>query len=155
MASPKGKVEVTKDETEELFTKLQSLAGFELKVGIFGEKAQERHPDGDGITFGELAVLHEFDVVEPPRSYLRSTIDKNARKYLRLIERELERQVNEPKRTDFRKNFLTKLGKQIRDDIKKTIRAGIPPPLADGSGRTPLIKSGEFIKAIDFEVDKK
>ena len=58
---------------------------FVMKVGIQGSDAAE---DREGINQASLALIHEFGAPEagiPERSFLRSTVDRNRNKYLKIL----------------------------------------------------------------------
>lgn len=101
-----------------------------------------------------LAMVHEFGLGVPERSFIRDTIDSNESVYKTFI-RKLAEQVVFGRITQ--KQAVQLLGLKVKADMKNRIAAGIDPPNAPltvvrkGSS-TPLIDTGQLVNAIDFEV---
>jgi len=134
-----------------------------LDVGIIGDNASGVHEDSD-LTNAQIATIHEFggkDNRPPERSFIRETIDKKRQTYIRKME-QIARLFFEKKMS------LTKglglLGEKVQGDIKRWMKSGIPPPLADstinaktvaGKKKTvPLIDTGQLWGSITYVVRK-
>jgi len=132
--------------------------GGEVTVGIHESDANR----GDGPTNALIGFWQEFGTHKngrrhiPPRSFLQSTASNNEREHRKVLNYAIKKSLG---------GYLTLkqafaiLGLKVSSDIKETIRAQIPPPLADSTIRkkkssTPLIDTGQLINSIDYEVSK-
>lgn len=110
----------------------------------------------DHIGNVELAIIQEFGLGVPERSFLRRTFDKRREEWKALAERLMRLVLKEKLTADA---MLKLLGEKMKADIKREITsgAGIPPPNAQstidrkGSSR-PLVDSGRLVGSIDYEV---
>lgn len=138
-----------------------SINGATVKAGLVGEKAQRIHKDSS-LSNAEIGTIHEFGAPGaniPERSFIRSTFSANQRKYAALAEK-LGMAVFQNRGTI--RGALEILGATMESDIKATIRAGIPPPLAQATidrrslrkkdREIPLIDTREFINSISHTV---
>lgn len=139
-----------------------TINGATVRAGLVGEKAAKVHEDSK-LTNAEIGTIHEFGAPGaniPERSFLRSTFRKNLDKYNHLMGA-LAAAVYSARAGS--KGALALLGATMASDIKATIRAGIPPPLAEATiarrskrkkdRETPLINTREFINSISYLVD--
>lgn len=139
-----------------------TINGATVRAGLVGEKAAKVHEDST-MTNAEIGTVHEFGAPAaniPERSFLRSTFRKNKDKYNRLMGA-LAAAVYSARAGS--KGALALLGATMVSDIKATIRAGIPPPLAAATvarrskrkkdREIPLIDTREFINAISYLVE--
>jgi phage gpG-like protein len=149
-----------------------------VAVGIQGEKASEPHrPPVErasgrgkrGVMIGPMAQtettnvliggVHEFGTMNgrvPERSFIRSTMHAQEVKIkgwcAALMKQVVELKITVP-------NALGKLGELLTAEMKRTIRAGIPPALKQetidrkGSSK-PLIDTGQLLNSITYEVRK-
>ena len=111
-----------------------------VRVGIQGDGAVKTE---GGMSLVDIATVHEFGSTDgriPQRSFIRSTFDKNKKQYQKLVN-EMARQVLDGK-VDA-DSGLGLIGQKFVADVKKTIRDGIEPPLAQSTiaGRTKKIKA--------------
>lgn len=115
-----------------------------FEVGV--ANADRVHPSG-GATIGDVAIFQEFgtDTI-PERSFMRSTLAANRGRYIRGIFGSVKKVIETSRLSEMRK-----LAERVASDIRRTIEAGVPPPLADGSGRTPLIDTGTLRDSIGVE----
>ena len=129
------------------------------KAGIVGAKASAQHEGGDEqepVNNATLAMIHEFGLGVPERSFIRAAFDANREKYLANLQT-LVSAIYDGKLTVGR--ALTLLGMQCASDIRKLIidGAGVPPPNAPatikrkGSSR-PLVDSAQMKNSITHEV---
>lgn len=122
------------------------------KAGVIGEKAAAQHEGAEGLSNADLALIHEFGLGVPERSFIRAAFDANREKYLGIMQR-LVRGVYEGKMTIER--ALGLLAMQAASDIRKLIveGEGVPPPNAPatiarkGSSR-PLVDTAQMKNAI-------
>lgn len=122
-------------------------------VGITAAK------DGRGDEFGnvEIGAVHEFGSPSqgiPERSFIRSTVENNATTY-RSLAKVLAIRVIEGRLT--RRKALGIFGLRVAADIKRTIQAGIDPPLKDATierkrSSKQLIDTGQLLGSITHEV---
>jgi hypothetical protein len=125
-------VEKKEEEWEALQKQLRPLLKHpRAEVGVVGEKASEKHGDGD-ITYGELAAVHEYGSPKrgiPERSYIRSTFEAKRKEYESFLG---------PLLTAFLggrltiKQVLNKWGEKVASDIVNRLLRGSPltPPLS-------------------------
>lgn len=140
---------------------LDSLAGWQVTVGIHGEDAGAT----GGFTRGEidnvaLGTIHEFGAPGagiPERSSLRSAFDRNVKKYVRIL-LDGARKVSRGAFTG--KQAVALVGEASVADTINLINAGIPPPnkpatIAAKGSTTPLEDTGQLKAAIKPIVTKK
>lgn len=152
----------TKDRGYRKFVReLKKSGRLVVDVGVVGPRAAALKVGSDGspTTVAEVASYHEFGRGVPERSFIRSTVDKETSK-IRQMQRRLARGVLQRKVTELR--ALEILGMQIASDIKATIEANVPPPLAESTKRrrkggadvshVALIDTGQMKNAVTFDV---
>lgn len=150
-----GRVKVLKDDVAKYFRAAYKADGGRVKVGI---QTGDGSVDRDGITMAELAMVHEFgsrDGHIPQRSFLRSTVDENERRYVAAMKKELAK-IPSGKATV--RGALRQTGERMRSDVIDKIRRGIPPPnapstIARKGSSTPLIDTGQLLQSITVKVD--
>jgi hypothetical protein len=134
--------------------------GSALKVGVFGDNAQQSAEGGGGLTVGELAAAHEFSIPEGnPRSWLRATLDQQGPALLRGIGKLYQEVL---KKRMLPEQALRLTGLAIVGKIQQRIADGIAPDLDEDYLRrkldrypgatTPLIASGQFRGSITSDV---
>jgi hypothetical protein len=124
--------------------------GPNVTVGIQGNEAAAQH-EGE-ITNLVLGTIHEFGAPAagiPSRSFIRSTIDKNRRKYEKMI-RDLGIRTLQGKAL---KQGLFILGETVRADIIRRIQAAeIKQELKPPTEPPALVDTGQLINAISSVV---
>ena len=118
-----------------------------VKVGL--PKDSNAYPDGTSVIM--VAAVHEFGsqkINVPQRSFLRSTVQSNKRRYTRIMIK-LGASVLSGKTTP--SQALEKLGLFVQTDVQSTIRKGVAPALKSREG-TALWKTGHLIESITYEV---
>lgn len=125
-----------------------------VAVGVLGSTSAR----GDGkIDNVGLAVVHEYGLGAPERSFLRSTFDARKEDWYHLAGRLLGKVTRGLIPLD---QALGLIGLRAQADIRKRIVDGIPPPnalstiKAKGSS-TPLIDTDRLLGSISFEVRSK
>jgi hypothetical protein len=109
-------------------------------------------PAGGGyITLG---VTGPHDITIPMRSFIRSTMDANAQKYLEVAQRLMKKIID---RTMTRFQALALMGLRIQRDIQRTIDKTHTPPNAPSTIRRkgsshPLIDTGNLRASIRYSV---
>lgn len=129
------------------------------KAGIIGVKAAAEHAtDGpEPLTNAELALIHEFGIGVPERSFIRAAFDKNHPKYDENMVK-LVRAIYDGKITIERAVGL--LGMQIASDIRNYIRdsgellPNAPSTIARKGSSKPLIDSAQLVNSISSAVVK-
>lgn len=125
-----------------------------ITVGVQGKEADTTSEDGD-TTLADVAVINEMGLGVPERSFIRSTLDANRRRYNALMGGVGDAAVA-GKITVERGAKLVAL--VVEGDVKQAIADGIPPPneestiKAKGSS-TPLIDTGQLRGAITSKVE--
>jgi hypothetical protein len=132
---------------------------FRVTVGIHSTAAKRPPVEGKKTkkkpNNAQVGTWHEFGTSKfPQRSFLRSTADENKALYLKLMGLAMAR-ASKGLVTPVR--ALELFGLKVRNDVKKKIRAQIPPPLADSTvikkgSSTPLIDTGQLINSIGSKV---
>jgi hypothetical protein len=146
---------------EGLLRTTAQINGATVAAGFVGDKARQVHKDSD-LTNAEIGIIHEFGAPGahiPERSFIRSTFDRNKEKYDR--ETLLLAIAVYSGRAKI-KSALDLIGSQMVSDQKATIRAGIPPPLAQSTidrrskrkkdREIPLLDTREMINALSHVV---
>jgi hypothetical protein len=172
MAKPGTRVsiKVVDHGMDAIQTWLDGFDPLEVKVGVVGSHAAARN-DASGITNVELATIHEYGAPNaniPQRSFLRSTADRNRKKYKTLMTKVLGKAFDAKSSP---KKALELLGGIVKGDMQATIFENKTLPAANrqlktatiaargdagGTGTpTPLIDTGQLVNAIDFEVVKR
>jgi len=115
-----------------------------VDVGVFDDPA-----------LAKIAAFNEFgtDTV-PERSFLRSTVDGNARRYAALTNAGIRAAfAGAPADVAYQP-----LGERVAQDVRNAIVAISNPPnapstLEDKRGSNPLVGTGRLHDAIDFRID--
>lgn len=144
---------------------------FTIEAGIFEEKGRERKKPGKGqkapsLSLIEIAAVHEFGALLknkldevigeiPQRSFLRAWFDAN----LERIEATLLRRLDVEGPANWER-AVNQWALWIEAELKRNLRRGIPPPLADETierkGSTkPLIDTGQLVNSIMAKVNGK
>jgi hypothetical protein len=130
------------------------------KAGIIGDAAAASRGGHDGkVTNADLALIHEFGLGVPERSFIRAAFDANRPKYLELLQR-FAAAVYDGKMTVER--ALDLLAQEAASDMRNLIRAGegIPPPnspetIAEKGSSRPLVDSAQMLGSIAGAVTKE
>ncbi len=134
----------------------RSKSGRHVRVGIQGSEALERHAGSD-YTNAQVASVHEFGSADghmPERSFIRATIDDNA-KEIKALGKQLWMGVIDGKLSVTQS--LEILGQKVVAMVRKRIRSRIAPPLdpatvARKGSSVPLIDTGQLVQSITYEV---
>lgn len=156
---PSIKVTVKDDRWQAILSALTADLALELEVGLLDEDS----------AIAEYGFYNEFgtDTI-PERSFIRSTFDENRGKYLRALDRLLQKSMTSASPI---KSALTKLGiKQRNDIIKKITKLKLPAnalstqrakgrSLSKGKKKTvlvdnPLIDTGIMRGTIRFRIKR-
>lgn len=125
-----------------------------------GLDALKSHPAGSvNVGFfspevAQYAAANEFGTKDiPERSFIRSTVDKNKKKYLTKMTRAAERIMEEGIDPA---SALIPTGNQLRNDIIKTIISlkspkNKPSTIAAKGSSNPLVDTGQMQRAIQVE----
>lgn len=123
-----------------------------VKVGWPQGKAE-----ADGTPLAMIAAVHEFGDPErgiPERSSLRSSMQENAQKYVRLNKLNLVSILRGGLTAD---EALGQLGEMAKSDVQVKIRSGDfvplkPATVARKGSSKPLIDSGQLVQGVSYEV---
>ncbi len=160
--------EVTeKGDLKPLAACLAYLNGLRVVVGVRGQAGSEVYPgEGQPLTLVDVATVHEFgsaNGVIPERSFLRSTLDRNGKKYAKRLREAIARAIEAAaKGGDWREAVdrdLSRLGVLAVGDVQQTIRdsgpgwpALSPVTIARKGSSKPLIDTGRLRQSIDHEL---
>lgn len=153
MIKIKAKIIDKKKVFERVEKNFGEMNGLHVVVGV-PEGAEERDEDGPA-TMAEVAFYNEFGTEHiPERSFLRSTVDENNRKYVQLYE-QLMGAVLEGKISV--KKAMGLLGEKAKADVQRKIRSNIPPENAESTidkkkSTKTLIDTGQLVQSITYEV---
>ena len=125
-----------------------------VKTGILTGKAQKMYEDG--VQLVDVAILNEFGGTNdsgytiPSRPFMRTSFDKNYKKYDGIIKRGIDRIMIGKERV---KPFLDKLGIVSESETKKTLIKGpwvpnSPMTIALKKSSRPLINTGTLVRSI-------
>jgi len=144
---------------------LRGLRSQRAVLAQAGVQAGESQRAEGEISNVQLAVVHEFgSPIEqiPARSFMRSTVDEQSRKYFRLLLKGVRRTVDSRGRQPI-ETTMGQIAEVMAADIKKKIRSNVPPPLspkyarrkqAAGKGSNTLFWSGQLLNSITPRVEK-
>lgn len=132
----------------------------DIKIGVLDADAQH---EGDALTVGELAEMHEFGLGVPQRSWLREWFDESEEQLSEIATRYFEQSETEADYIDaadlVTEAAVASCTDRIRDGLtpaitnESTIRSkksrGFKPPY------TPLIETGVLISSIKGEATVK
>jgi hypothetical protein len=167
---PAAKVKVIDRGLNRIIRQTNKAGRLKIKVGIQGSEGQAVEHEGAGLTNAQLGVIHEFGTKGvslgrsgaetggiPERSFIRSTFDREVKKWQNLMIRSAK-EIYGPNRPNIRK-VLGLVGEKAVADIRQTINKGIPPELMPetverkGSSK-PLIDTGQLKASITYKVVK-
>ena len=122
----------------------------EVLVGIRADK---------GAELLTIAAVNEFGSADghvPERSYLRSTIDENQKKYLDMLTKATGDTID--KGAGAMRRELGKVGAVATADVQRKIRDLREPPnapstIAKKGSDNPLIDTGRLRQSIDWKVE--
>lgn len=158
---------------------LKDLGSPSLTVGIH-DKDNKPYQRGSGssATTAQIGTFHEFGTLDryedkskagggsgkrgvPQRSFLRSTVDENEKKYIGIASKGLDKVVMGKMTID---RLFGLLGAKIVGDVQKKISSGIEPALTEArkaqkavagkGGNTPLVHFGQLRQSINYEIKK-
>lgn len=158
---------VTVTGGEKLKLKIKELAKIKmgLKVGVL-----EGATYPDGMNVATVAYLNEYGGHNPPRPFLKTTVDKEGKKWMKGVRNNLKKMGVT---RESMKTVLEMLGQTAQGDIKTTIsqwsptnpRPNKPATIAAKARRARagkgtvgidpnrvLIDTGRMIQSIDYEV---
>lgn len=115
-------------------------------------KNSKQHKDDEGgfTSVIEIGLVHEFgapSINVPQRSYLRSTIIENKRKYKAFLAK-LSLKILKGELTP--EKALAFLGEMLSGDIKEKITDIKDPELKIRIGGNPLVDTGQLIQSITY-----
>ncbi len=123
---------------------------------VIGVQGDDANREGEGIDNVGLATVHEFGTGSvPERSFLRSTMTKNEKKYAALAARVAKGLVES--RFDL-VDGLSLLGEAVVSDVKGRIEKNqLGVPLSERTikrkgSSTPLIDTGQLKNSITYQV---
>lgn len=119
-----------------------------VRVGL--PKNSLPYPDGTSVV--EVGVQNEFGEPSkriPQRSFLRSTLNENKRKYLTMFSK-LSKLIVDGKETKDR--ALRKVGLQVQTNVRQKITDIKEPPLKVRKGGNPLVDTGHLRQSINFQI---
>ncbi len=141
----KGWIRIQKD--------LKELKGSYVKVG-YPEEKSKGHKKASMDVSG-LAAIHEYGTTHiPPRPFMATTLDANAREIQEFVKRDyasiLDGKMTTPK-------SLQRLGVFFKGKIQQTFTKGSfaalkPQTIKRKKSSRPLIDTGQLRQSVDFEV---
>lgn len=113
---------------------------------------------GDGLSNAEVASFHEFGTsTVPARPFVGPTVKENEAEYLRMLAQALKKDDWTSASTRDVKDSLELVGMKMAADMRRRIRDGIEPPLAEstikrkGSSK-PLVDTAQMVNSIKHKV---
>lgn len=141
--SPKNAVKKLKELSEKFQCDNAVLVGL--------PKGSNDYPDGTSVIL--VGLVHEFGSPArgiPERSYLRYTLNQNAREYAETLKK-LAKQITNGKRSQ--QEALGLLGLKLQSDVRQRITDIKDPPLKYREGN-PLVDTGHLRQSITYQVGK-
>lgn len=136
----------------------------EGRVGVLSESPHS----GSALTVAGIGAVHEFGSPTqniPRRSFLASTVDKNAKKYTRELEKVTNAALDAVEATPEEADSALTVMRQrmrvfaegVRADVIKTINSNVPPPLSPAyaarkGDNITLIDTGQLRDSIAAEI---
>ena len=113
--------------------------------------------EGEEITLAGIAAVNEFGSADgkiPSRPFLRSTVDENRDKYVKVMETNAKLMLDGKSSME---KGLTLLGFRVVRDVQKKIRnndfpRNAPATIKEKKSSKPLIDTGRLRQSIDFEL---
>lgn len=129
--------------------------GNELQVNVGVPKGAGVYEDG--LTIATIAAVNEFGTADghiPARPFLRSAIEENQDKYLRLVEREIPGVVTGAQPMS---RLLHRLGLLAMGHVQRKIVEGPFTPnaaytIAKKGSSSPLIDTGALRQSINYDI---
>lgn len=123
--------------------------GVRVVAGVDNDKV---YPDGTSVL--AIAIMNEFGIGIPERSFLRSTIAKKRREWTKLGLELVKQSYLDDQPIEI---ALEQLGAVMVEDIQTAIKAGIQPANAESTiiskgSSTPLIDTGLLLDSIISDV---
>lgn len=125
-----------------------------ITVGVHSAEGGAGH---GRTTVGEIAMIHEFGLGVPQRSFVRSWVDGNKGRNKAILERAVKSTLGKGTRTPYQAAHWA--GSVMASDCAGRIRAGaITPPLSPVTikrkrSSTPLLDTGALSAGIKYYVD--
>lgn len=142
-------------------------AGYQVRIGVVGEKAAEPHADNTGMTTGEIAIINEFGTLDghiPARPFVKSTFQKSQAGLVKELADGLRLMLTSGVKV---RTALVRVGKYGANEIKKTIRSSVPPPNAPSTlrhkakrgesgvqSRRTLIDTFKLLRAVGYVLER-
>jgi hypothetical protein len=182
---PKGDVEekqIKSNAKDKFSQKLKNISemldrDYTLNVGWFSGNKYN-----NGLEVGDVAKLQEYGGVGengnniPPRPFVRPAMAENSNKWRKNILKNIKNEISKG-HVAFLNNIFKELGKEVKENIQKSIQDVYEPPLADYTimkrmekrGMSdfsilenmqkeltkPLIDTGKMLKSCDYKVSSK
>ena len=130
-----------------------------VTIGIHAQAGAEEHAEAHGVhanrplTVLEVAVINEFGLGVPERSFIRAWFDSAQPQNQALAEHMLRRIL---KGEIDLETALAQMGAKFAGEVQKFIAAGVPPPnapltIARKGSSKPLIDSGQMRQAVTWQ----
>jgi hypothetical protein len=145
----------------DLMVRLAGMQSVSVLVGVEGTGTEVSVDESGHVTatpdLAQIAIWNEFGTQDghaPERSFLRSTMDENRAKYLRLQEVAVGRMIDG---LDPRLAYGA-VGLVATADVRRKIRSRVDPPnapstIARKGSDLPLVDTGELYDAIGYTVE--
>jgi hypothetical protein len=129
-----------------LSDELAKAKGTRVVVGVLGKTSPR---PGDAIDNAALALIQEFGLGVPERSFLRAPFDRHHKEWEELADRLLKGVSRGKLELD---HALGLLGERMKADVKKWITDHQVTPPSSTPGGTALVDTGRLLGSIDYEV---
>ena len=126
-------------------------------VGFFDTAV---YPDGTPVAY--VATIQEFGVIDPPRSFMRSTISEQREAWQKTLAQGARRVLADKLTVD---QMLEAFGMQAAGQIKEKIASIMAPGLSDvtiaarllrnNTSTKPLVDTGYLISSVDSKVEAR
>jgi hypothetical protein len=117
-------------------------SNYTLSVGWFeGDKYSNDLKVGDVAKWQEYGVIGEKGRRIPPRPFVRPAMAENSNKWRKSILKNIKNEMSK-KHVEFLNNIFKELGKEVKEDIQKSIQEVYEPPLAKSTVQNRMRKRG-------------
>lgn len=143
---------------KDYFKFIRKLSGKAVKVGILGANAQKAPAEYGGLTVAEVGAVHEFGspkIGVPERAPIRKTLDKNDKKFGKVIKQGALEAIKDRKPID---GTLMVVGEMARAAIVAFIYSGKASPrnapsTIDRKGSSvPLVDNGILVASYGYQI---
>ena len=138
----------------------KSIADMQTKRAAVGFFDTAHYPDGTPVA--QVAIAQEFGIIDPPRSFMRSTISEQKAAWQATLAQGSKRVMADKITAE---QMLEAFGMQAAGQIKEKIASIMAPGLSDATlssrlrrnntSTKPLVDTGTLISSVSSKVESR